>query len=160
MSSCSRNQRRVIRTAVGLVAGVALTMTGCATEAPAPAAATSTTESPGATGAGGSDTTNADHPDVIGADLQRGEDGTWQLAVTLSSLYDSPERYADGWRVLNEDGEVIGEHTLTHDHADEQPVTRTQSGLEIPDAVTTITIEGSDTANGYGGKTLEVVVDR
>lgn len=160
MSSCSRNHRPVIGATVGLFAGVALIMTGCAGGAETPAVTTSTAASPSATQASGSDTSNADHPDVIDADLQSNDDGTWQLAVTLSSLYDSPERYADGWRVLDEDGEVLGEHTLTHDHATEQPVTRTQNGLDIPDDVDLITIEGSDTANGYGGATLEVVVDR
>ncbi len=106
------------------------------------------------------DTENAAHPDVLAAVLTDDGDGAWSLEVTLSSEYDSPERYADGWRVLDADGEVLGEHTLTHDHADEQPVTRTQSGLEIPDGVDVVTVEGGDTENGYGGATLEVEVPR
>lgn len=92
--------------------------------------------------------------------LTRDSDGSWSLDVTLSSQYDSPERYADGWRVLDADGKVLGEHTLGHDHADEQPVTRTQTGLEIPDGVDVITVEGKDTENGFGGATLKVQVPR
>lgn len=106
------------------------------------------------------DTANADHPDVLAAELESDDGSTWALSVTLSSQYDTPERYADGWRVLDADGEVLGEHTLTHDHANEQPVTRTQSGLEIPDGVDVVTVEGKDTENGYGGATLEVEVPR
>lgn len=53
---------------------------------------------------------------------------------------------------------MLGEHTLTHDHADEQPVTRTQTGLQIPDGVAVITVEGRDAQNGYGGATVEVEV--
>ncbi len=49
------------------------------------------------------------------------------------------------------DGVVLGEHALTHDHADEQPVTRTQTGLEIPEGVDVVTVEGRDAQNGYGG---------
>ena len=41
------------------------------------------------------------------------------------------ERYADGWRVLDEAGEVLGEMELGHDHASEQPFTRTQTGALI-----------------------------
>ena len=106
------------------------------------------------------DTKDADHPDVLAAVLTGDSDGRWSLDVTLSSQYDSADRYADGWRVLDADGVVLGEHTLTHDHADEQPVTRTQTGLEIPDGVDVVTVEGSDTENGYGGATLAVEVPR
>lgn len=104
------------------------------------------------------DTKDADHPDVLAAELTSGDDGQWSLDVTLSSMYDSPDRYADGWRVLDESGDTIGEHMLGHDHADEQPVTRTQSALEIPDGVDVLTIEGRDTENGFGGATLDIEV--
>lgn len=53
---------------------------------------------------------------------------------------------------------MIGEHTLTHDHADEQPLT--QSGLEIPDDVNEVTIEGRDTDSGFVGGTLTIDVPR
>lgn len=69
-----------------------------------------------------------------------------------------PQRYADGWRVIAPDGTVLGEHTLLHDHAAEQPFTRTQSGVAIPTDVLTVTIEGRDLVNGYGGTTLTVDV--
>lgn len=96
-------------------------------------------------------------PDVVGAELSPSGD-TWTLEVTVSSPYDTPERYADGWRVLAPDGEVLGEHELSHDHADEQPFTRTQTGLEIPAGVDTVVVEGRDQDNGYGGGTVEVDV--
>jgi len=96
-------------------------------------------------------------PDVIGAELTRSGE-TWSLAVTISSPYDSPERYADGWRVLAPDGTVLGEHTLTHDHAGEQPFTRTMTGLRIPEGVEQIVVEGRDLAHGYGGTTTTIEV--
>ncbi len=97
------------------------------------------------------------YPDVVDAELEPTGD-TWSLHVTISSPYDSPERYADGWRVLAPDGTVLGEHRLAHDHADEQPFTRTQTGLEIPEGVDEITVEGRDLENGYGGETVTVDV--
>jgi hypothetical protein len=43
------------------------------------------------------------------------------------------------------DGSVYGEHTtLAHDHANEQPFTRTQSGVEVPNEVDQVTVEERD----------------
>ncbi|MGF1473443.1 MAG: hypothetical protein ACFB50_17110 [Rubrobacteraceae bacterium] len=100
------------------------------------------------------------YPDVKEAELESTGENTWSLSVTISSPYDSPERYADGWRVLAPDGTVLGKHELMHDHANEQPFTRTQTGLEIPQDVQEITVEGRDLKNGYGGETVTVDVPR
>ncbi len=102
-------------------------------------------------------TADAEFPDVVAAELTRTGD-TYSLEVTMSSEYDTPERYADGWRVLDPAGDEIATMELTHDHASEQPFTRSQSDLEIPDGVEAITIEGHDLENGYGGATVEVAV--
>lgn len=112
-----------------------------------------TTEAP----ADGEETGASDQqfPDILEATASE-SDGTWTFDVTVSSPYDTPERYADGWRVLDPDGEVLGEHELGHDHADEQPFTRTQQGVAIPEDVDEVTIEGRDQANGYGGDTVAV----
>mgnify|MGYP000362595925 CR=1 FL=1 len=99
-------------------------------------------------------------PDVVTVELAETDPGTYDVSVTVSSPYDSPERYADGWRVLAPDGTVLGEHELLHDHAGEQPFTRTQTGLEIPADVAEVTVEGRDLANGYGGATTTVDVPR
>ncbi len=95
-------------------------------------------------------TEDADFPNVIEAVLSSDGD-TYSLEVTMSSEYDTPERYADGWRVLDPEGNELGTMELGHDHASEQPFTRSQSDLEIPDGVETVTIEGHDLENGYGG---------
>lgn len=98
-------------------------------------------------------------PDVVGATAVASGD-SWTVSATLLSPYDTPERYADAWRVLGPDGMVFAERILTHDHADEQPFTRSQSGVEIPVGVTEVTIEGRDLANGYGGNTFLLTLDR
>jgi hypothetical protein len=100
------------------------------------------------------------YPDVREAELESSGGDTWTLSVTISSPYDSPERYADGWRVLSPDGEVLGKHELMHDHANEQPFTRSQTGLEIPQDVQEITVEARDLKNGYGGETVTIPVPR
>ncbi len=140
----------------GLLA-LCLTLSGCGSST---GSTGSTETSPG--DAASSDTATSDasgtqtHPDVVEVAVERAPDGTFTFDVTMSSPYDSPERYADGWRVVGADGEVYGEMTLTHDHAGEQPFTRTQTGVEVPDGVTSVVVEGRDTANGYGGGTRTV----
>jgi hypothetical protein len=98
------------------------------------------------------------YPDVIGVELRPIGERVYDVAVTISSPYDTPQRYADGWRVLDPDGNVLGQHTLLHDHAAEQPFTRTQRGLHIPEGVSRVTVEGRDLANGFGGATITVDV--
>lgn len=104
--------------------------------------------------------TDDQFPSVVEVKTTYNDDGTFNFAVTMTSPYDSPERYADGWRVVGPDDTEFGTHTLTHDHAAEQPFTRTQSGVEIPDDVTEVTIEGRDLVNGFGGETQTVTLDR
>ena len=99
-------------------------------------------------------------PDVIGAIAELETDGTWTFAATLSSPYDTPERYADGWRVVGPDGTVYGERPLGHDHQAEQPFTRSQSGIEIPEDITEVTVEGRDQLSGWGGATVQVILER
>lgn len=95
-------------------------------------------------------------PDVIAVDPQQAEDGTWRFSVTISSPYDTPQRYADAWRVLGPADEELGVRALTHDHANEQPFTRSLSGVEIPVEVTEVRVQGRDLLNGWGGASVVV----
>lgn len=111
-------------------------------------------EAPPADGADGDDL----WPDVVGASLLQTAPGVFRVSATLSSPYDSPERYSDGWRVVGPDGEVLAERPLAHDHAGEQPFTRSLSGVEIPIDIIEVTIEGRDQVSGWGGATVTVEV--
>jgi hypothetical protein len=95
-------------------------------------------------------------PDVIDAVATRNADGTFKFAVTLSSPYDTPQRYADAWRIRSSDGTVYGIRELLHDHGGEQPFTRNLDGVEIPDGVASVVVEGRDQVNGWGGAALEL----
>lgn len=95
-------------------------------------------------------------PSIRAVEPIRVRDGVYDFRVTVSSPYDSPERYANGWRVLSTDGAVLGEKRLGHDHADEQPFTRKQAGVQVPDGVRVVLVEGHDQRNGYGGRRARV----
>lgn len=108
------------------------------------------------------DTVDAAHPDVVGARLApvEGEPGVWRVSATLCSRYDDATRYADAWRVVTPDGDVLGTRELLHDHAGEQPFTRSlPEPVRLPEGVTTVVLEGRDLVNGWGGATLAVELD-
>lgn len=127
-----------------------------AAASPEPGAADADGDASGPTSAA----TGQRYPDIVDVELDPLGDGVYDVRVTVSSPYDTPQRYADGWRVLTPDGDVLGTHTLAHDHANEQPFTRTQGGVEIPADVDEVTVEGRDQRFGFGGDTVTVDVPR
>ncbi|WP_174264614.1 hypothetical protein [Phytoactinopolyspora halotolerans] len=136
-----------------LVVAAALVLVGCSSESESGSAETGASPPEHSTDDSLQDVQR--YPDVIDVRVES-SGGTYSFEVTVSSPYDTPERYADGWRVVGPDGTVYGEHTLAHDHANEQPFTRTQSGVDVPDDVDEVTIEGRDSEYGYGGSTMTV----
>lgn len=97
-------------------------------------------------------------PDIIGAEATHVGAGAWNFSVTVLSPYDTPQRYADAWRVVDPDGNELGIRILAHDHANEQPFTRSQPGIQIPEGVTEVTVQGRDLLNGWGGGELVVPI--
>lgn len=97
-------------------------------------------------------------PDVIAAQVRRGNAGTFDFDVTVSSPYDTPQRYADAFRVVDAAGTVYGERKLLHDHAGEQPFTRDLYGVRIPPGVRKVIVQARDQRFGYGGRTVEVAL--
>lgn len=97
-------------------------------------------------------------PDLLAAEVRsRGAD-TFDFDVTVSSPYDTPQRYADAFRVVGPDGAVFGERVLLHDHAGEQPFTRDLYAVKIPRGIRAVVVQARDRRFGYGGKTLEVAL--
>lgn len=94
-------------------------------------------------------------PDVIAVNVSKQGD-TFTFAVTLSSPYDTPQRYADAFRVLDESGNELGVRILWHDHANEQPFTRSLTGVVVADSITRVIIQGRDQKYGWGGQTMTV----
>ena len=97
-------------------------------------------------------------PDVVEVEIAKSDVGTFDFDVTISSPYDTADRYADAWRIVAPDGTVLGVRELLHGHASEQPFTRSLAGVEIPDDVSVVVVEGRDQLNGWGGATVEVPV--
>jgi hypothetical protein len=64
------------------------------------------------------------------------------------------DHYANQWEVLGPEGKVLGTRVLYHPHVDEQPFTRSLSGVKVPEGVSTVTLRARDSVHGYGGKEL------
>ena len=87
---------------------------------------------------------------VIEAAEARQSGDTWTFSVTLSHGDTGWDDYADGWRVVTEDGTELGYRELLHPHVNEQPFTRSLSGVAIPDGVTEVFIEARTNTDGWG----------
>jgi hypothetical protein len=92
------------------------------------------------------------------------DDASWTFHVTVEHPDTGWEDYADGWDVVLPDGTAIKPdpdspftRLLLHPHVTEQPFTRSQSGVVIPDGITQVTVRAHDLVDGYGGR--EVLVD-
>lgn len=98
-------------------------------------------------------TANAD-PATIEAVKATKSGDSWRFDVTLSHPDTGWDHYADGWRVLTPDGDIIGTRVLHHPHVNEQPFTRSLSGVAIPEGITAVQIEAKDSVEGWGGETV------
>lgn len=97
-------------------------------------------------------------PDVLEVEVRVAAPGVFDFDVTISSPYDTPSRYADGFRVSTTEGKVLGERKLLHDHQTEQPFTRDLYSVKIPEGITKVVVQARDQKYGYGGKTVEVML--
>lgn len=107
---------------------------------------------------------NADVVFVKG--VQDSED-SWTFHVTVEHPDTGWEDYADGWDVLLRDGTVLFPdpekpftRLLLHPHENEQPFTRSQSGIRIPQDVNQVRVRAHDLVDGFGGKEVIVYLDQ
>ena len=87
---------------------------------------------------------------VIEAVEARPTGGEWSFSVTLSHGDTGWDDYADGWRVVLEDGTELGFRELLHPHVNEQPFTRSLGGVTIPDGVDEVFVEARTNTDGWG----------
>jgi len=97
-------------------------------------------------------------PDVVSVEVKVAAPGVFDFDVTVSSPYDTPSRYADGFRVSTMEGKLLGERKLMHDHQTEQPFTRDLYSVKIPEGIKKVVVQARDQKYGYGGKTVEVML--
>jgi nucleoid-associated protein YgaU len=84
----------------------------------------------------------------IVAATARKSGNAWSFSVTLKHADTGWDHYANLWQVLTPGGELLGERVLLHPHVNEQPFTRSLSGITVPDGVNEVIIRAGDTVHG------------
>lgn len=98
----------------------------------------------------------ADPPTVDHVATQETGAGIWRFDVTISHPETGWDHYADGWRVLDMTGRELGMRVLTHPHVEEQPFTRSLSGVRIPDGTAQVQVQARDHPGGWNTGTTVV----
>lgn len=102
----------------------------------------------------------AGEADVLEASASPSGAGTWTVSATIRHDDTGWEHYADAFEVRTTDGEVLGTRILYHPHVNEQPFTRSLTGVKIPAGVDRIVVRARDKVHGFGGREITVELKR
>ena len=75
---------------------------------------------------------------------------TWSFNVTVRHADAGWDHYADGWEIAAPDGTQLGYRKLLHPHDNEQPFTRSLSGVKIPEGMETVIVRAHDSVHEWG----------
>lgn len=98
----------------------------------------------------------AGEADIVDVQVFKNTDTSYNFEVAVSHADTGWDHYADKWEIVDENDEILGTRTLLHPHVNEQPFTRSLSGVEIPSSIKGVKVRAHDLVHGYGGTTLEV----
>ena len=101
----------------------------------------------------------ADAPQVVDVKATQ-SGGAWRFDVTILHPDTGWDHYADGWEVIDADGNQLGVRPLAHPHVNEQPFTRSQSGIVIPEGITEVYIRTRDNVDGWFADRTAVPLER
>jgi hypothetical protein len=102
----------------------------------------------------------AGEADVLNVEVTKMNKSTYQFSVTISHNDEGWDHYANKWDIMAPDGTTLGTRTLHHPHVDEQPFTRSLSGVTIPAKIKEVTIRAHDSVHKYGGKFVTVALPK
>ena len=95
--------------------------------------------------------------DVLEVKVTPGASG-YRFDVTVSHDDEGWDHYANVWQVVGPEGAVFGERVLAHPHENEQPFTRSKSGILIPNGITRVIVRAGDSVHGFTGKEMTVTL--
>ncbi|MFK5925101.1 MAG: hypothetical protein QM483_00595 [Desulfuromusa sp.] len=97
----------------------------------------------------------AGEADVLKVKVQR-SGSSYTFNVTVAHNDEGWQHYADKWDIVDPDGQVVATRVLYHPHVNEQPFTRSLSGVAIDAGITSVIVRAHDLVHGYGGKKMMV----
>jgi len=98
----------------------------------------------------------ADEVKILAADFRNTDANHWSVSVTLRHADTGWDHYADNWRIVDGERQILGDRVLFHPHVDEQPFTRSLGNVTVPAGITTVYIEAHDKVHGWTGNRLTV----
>ncbi|WP_413860899.1 hypothetical protein [Tateyamaria sp.] len=98
----------------------------------------------------------AEEPVIERVTATRTAPETYRFDVTILHPETGWDHYADGWRVLDMDGNELGIRVLAHPHENEQPFTRSLGGVKIPNGTTQVQVQARDLPAGWNTGTTIV----
>lgn len=98
----------------------------------------------------------AGEADVLKVEVVAASGGAFSFHVTVAHEDSGWDHYADKWQVIGPGGAVLGERVLLHPHVNEQPFTRSLSGVLIPEGINSVTLRAGDNVHDFGGKEIEI----
>jgi len=93
---------------------------------------------------------------IVDVKVQCGSSCTF--SVTLEHDDEGWEHYANQWDVVTMDGRLLKSRVLFHPHENEQPFTRSLSGVKIPAGTKSVKIRAKDSVHGYSKQGLTVQI--
>jgi hypothetical protein len=98
--------------------------------------------------------------DVTNVSIKQESAGGYQFNVTLRHNDTGWDQYADRWEIIGPKGTVLATRVLAHPHVNEQPFTRSLSGVIIRPNIREVTIRAHDSVHGYGGEQQKIQIPR
>lgn len=81
---------------------------------------------------------------------RQSSDGTWRFDVTVRHADTGWDHYANAFTISLPDGTLLGTRVLHHPHVEEQPFTRSLSGVAVPDGISEVLVRAVDSVHGDG----------
>lgn len=101
-------------------------------------------------------TADAGDVNILAADFHSRGNNRWSVNVTLKHDDTGWDHYVDNWRIVDGEGNMLGDRVLYHPHVDEQPFTRGLGGVKFPESTTVVYIEAHDKVHGWTPNRLKV----
>jgi hypothetical protein len=101
----------------------------------------------------------AGEADVIAVKVKQTGSHLYRFDVTIRHADQGWDHYADRWEILAPDGNILDTRVLAHPHTNEQPFTRSLSGVKTPIELRQVKIRAHDSVHAFGGETMIIDLD-
>lgn len=99
---------------------------------------------------------SANEVEILTATVIHQSQDTYSFNVELQHQDTGWEHYADTWRIVDQQGNILGTRVLYHPHVEEQPFTRSLNNVNIAQDINTIYIEAHDKVHGWSKHKLKI----